>query len=530
MNPNLALRILRTAIDSIRHCRTYREAMATFSQQLVESGAVEWCIIATCDERHYSVVAKYGIELQSNSLTKGVDGESIVELHCPSKTYRLQQGAYTLVLILPTVSEPWVPALAELLSVIAHQHEQRTHLEFEHTYQQQLLETLLELTSDIALVNSYERILQLAALRLMGHLLVNRIFIVWSDGVRIHSYWRGVHPNDEMIRVILSDQFANSDWTHQLTARCREYLNAIQIAQIIPLRGRNNQCGFIAIGRRSNDMWRTSDDQFAHAYARMLSSMLDYTSMLEQVLQKQQLERELELARSVQLRLLPSPEKLQCNPNIAIAASVRPSHHVSGDYFDIYHRDQTLVVIVADVCGKGVGAALIMAHLHAAFHLLAERGVSPSELLEQWNRLLARHTSSDSFVSAIALELDIRAGIVNYSNAGHPHPLIVHSNGTIEELAESSLLLGINDYQNYSLAQAYLPRDAILCLVSDGVIEAHHNDSRKGVEFLKRVLVESWFKPLEDILRTIFEQIDSQYDAQTLHDDQTIVLLRLQSQ
>ena len=158
--------------------------------------------------------------------------------------------------------------------------------------------------------------------------------------------------------------------------------------------------------------------------------------------QLEQQEKELETAREIQARLIPT--RIPQLPNLEIVGSYQPARVVGGDYFDVIKFNETRVAVcVADVVGKGIAAALLMANVQASVKAFAAENVAPSEICAQLNRVLCSNLAPDKFVTFFFCVIDTTARTLRYSNAGHCFPLLHRSPGNVEVLGEGGTVLGI---------------------------------------------------------------------------------------
>src|SRR5439155_11124266 len=164
--------------------------------------------------------------------------------------------------------------------------------------------------------------------------------------------------------------------------------------------------------------------------------------LMAEAAEKKQMDREFALAREIQQRLLPeSPPTI---PGYELQGSNTASRQVSGDYFDFRARsDGKVYAAIADVCGKGVGPALLMASLQASFHAWADELVPVPEMTGRLSEAISRRTGPDRFITFFLLLLDPATGEIQYTNAGHNQGLVVRKNGDIEELPSHGLPLAL---------------------------------------------------------------------------------------
>ena len=186
--------------------------------------------------------------------------------------------------------------------------------------------------------------------------------------------------------------------------------------------------------------------------------------------ERQRIEQELHVARLIQQTLL--PKSLPALPGYDVAAYYQPAREVGGDFYDFLELpDGQLGLIVGDVSGKGVPAAIVMAITRTMLHAAYRLG-SPGEILEQVNNILYPDIPPDMFVTCLAALLDSRTGRLQYANAGHDLPYLRHADG-VSELRATGMPLGLMPEMSYEQKEITLkPGDSVL-LYSDGLVEAH---------------------------------------------------------
>ncbi len=221
------------------------------------------------------------------------------------------------------------------------------------------------------------------------------------------------------------------------------------------------------------------------------SIRVEHTRLLEQQLERQHLERELQLAREIQQRFQPTaPPSV---PGFELQGISFPSYEIGGDYYDfIALPDGRMVVALGDVSGKGTAAALLMSSLHAAVHGQVSSQHSLQETISSVNRYLADNTPTNRFVTLFYGELDSQDGTLSFINAGHNPPLIVHAAGTVETLAAGGLPLGIIPESSFREGRAQLLPGDVLVAYSDGVTETQNPRGEEfGPERLRDVVLNN---------------------------------------
>lgn len=186
--------------------------------------------------------------------------------------------------------------------------------------------------------------------------------------------------------------------------------------------------------------------------------------------EKESLDAELLVASRVQQHLLPA--STPAVPGVSIAAEIRQGRYVGGDYVDVVHLgEDAWWIVVADVSGKGIPAALVMAEVRAAVHLLAPQAIGPDELLRRINMLLLQSTGKKDFVTLFAGELSPESGRLRYVNAGHPPPLLSTATG-IRTLPRRTIPLGVlEELPGLTVHTAFLAEGDRLICYTDGITE-----------------------------------------------------------
>ncbi len=242
------------------------------------------------------------------------------------------------------------------------------------------------------------------------------------------------------------------------------------------------------------------------------------------------MKRDLEIAREIQTWLVPSQPPEVAGANIAFAT--RPQNSVAGDYYDAFYPNpgerERLMVVIADVAGKSVPAALLMATLQASLRTIAGENAALADLVARLNRYACAHSLNGMrFTTAVLSEYNPVSRRLTYVNAGHNAPILRRANGTFETLEVGGLPLGIRSDGNYETASLELrPGDALI-FFTDGVVEAF-NES--GEEFGN----ERWLSAIrnlpdcdaQQILQFLMKRVDEFVGATRQSDDITCMVFR----
>jgi phosphoserine phosphatase RsbU/P len=231
-------------------------------------------------------------------------------------------------------------------------------------------------------------------------------------------------------------------------------------------------------------------------------------------------------ASEIQQGLLPSE-----GPELSgydIAGFNLPCRTVGGDYFDfLRYKDGRLGLFIADVCGKGLPAALMMSSLQARVEMLSESEPDAATALTVLNRHIARRCPPGRFVTAFYGVLSPDRGEVSYANAGHNYPIVLRASGKIELLKGADMVMGLFGTVSYQSHCLQLEKGDLLVLYSDGVTEASSlGGSQFGEQGLTSFVTAHRSDPCEDLLSKLVDHVREWSGASVLADDFTVVLLR----
>jgi serine phosphatase RsbU (regulator of sigma subunit) len=224
--------------------------------------------------------------------------------------------------------------------------------------------------------------------------------------------------------------------------------------------------------RKGGSNFDVTDQLLLDALARQVQAALENRYLHRQALEKERIERELAVAASIQQRIIPA--QLPAIPGYDIAGKNIPSKSVGGDYYDcISLGDGKYALVIADVTGKGVPAALLVSSLHAFLSVYLQMTTIVPDLLDRLNKALCNATTEDKFVTAFVVVITPETGEFEYSSAGHNPGYLQKADGTIEEINVGGPPLGAFDFGPvFKSARRTIGRGERLFLYTDGVTEA----------------------------------------------------------
>ncbi len=239
--------------------------------------------------------------------------------------------------------------------------------------------------------------------------------------------------------------------------------------------------------------------------------------------QLEQQEEELRRAREIQQALL--PRQIPQLQGFEVAAAWLPARTVSGDYFDVFPLgDNKLCICIADVVGKGVSAALLMAHAQAAVRALASESDSPATLCARVNRLLCENLAAGKFVTFFCGILESETRTFRYCNAGHPHPILI-THGEMNILDHGGAVLGVFPSWAYEDGAIRMDSEDRLLLFTDGITEAEGaNEQEFGEASIAAFAQSNLHKSAREITNGLLEKV-SAFCGGRFRDDATLVVV-----
>ena len=258
--------------------------------------------------------------------------------------------------------------------------------------------------------------------------------------------------------------------------------------------------------------------------ARFAAVKLETARLREEAIAKAQLDQELRTAYAIQRRLL--PEELPEIAGYQLAGANRPCRTVSGDYYDVVVRpDGRVYFVVADVSGKGITAAIVMASVATAFNIFTRTDPTPADLLRELNATLAPKTAPSKFVTMVVGVLDPATGEVEFANAGHVSPLLVSATG-VQALTATDLVVGLFPHVDYRNQRVHLGSGDALVLFTDGVTEAENDQEQQlGIDPVSDLLCSGHRCAASALLQMIEERVDEFSGGEAAADDVTLLAL-----
>lgn len=278
-----------------------------------------------------------------------------------------------------------------------------------------------------------------------------------------------------------------------------------------------------------NEMTRgrfnAEDEEFLSNLTGHMAMALENARLHREALEKQRLEKEMELARQIQRSLL--PDRPPVVPGYEIAVLNEPCFEVGGDYYDFLSLGpQSLLLVIADVEGKGVSSALVMSNLQATLRALVMHLHSLEVLTLSLNEMIYNDTKSEKYLSIFLGLVDTRRNGLHYINAGHCPPILIHGEtGEYQLLSEGGTVIGLFPVAEYTRGSVRLnPGDVLICC-TDGIGEASNaEDEEYGSDRLAQCVSRNRHKPAQAIVEAVLAEVQA-FAAGGRHIDDKVLMI-----
>ena len=294
----------------------------------------------------------------------------------------------------------------------------------------------------------------------------------------------------------------------------------------LPIRHHSGEIvGVLQLLNAQNGRFSPEDVGFLTKLSGHMAMALENAQMHRDTMEKQRMERELSLARSIQHRLL--PESPPVVPGFDIAVLSDFCFDVAADYYDFINLGpQSLLVVIAEVEGKGVSSALIMANLQATLRALVMHLHSLEVLAFSLNEMLYNYTKSGKYLSVFLGLIDTRRNVLHYVNAGHVPPILVRgSGGEVKMLEEGGTVIGLFPQADYARGSIKLEKDDLLVCCTDGILQISDEQKKEyGPRRLTDFVHRNRHKGAQAIVDAVLAEL-SVYSSASMNDDDKVLLV-----
>jgi sigma-B regulation protein RsbU (phosphoserine phosphatase) len=300
---------------------------------------------------------------------------------------------------------------------------------------------------------------------------------------------------------------------------------------IVPLRGQHGMQGLIGLAdkeSRSGGLldFTDEDQRLLTNFGSQAGVAIENAKFYAESVEKERLERELQVAASIQRNLL--PESLPQIEGFEIAATTIPSRAVGGDHYDFILRDGKYLIAIADVSGKGIPAALLVSTLHATFHAHIESDSDLAGIVRRMSKSIYASSLSNKFITFALALLDPQRRTITSVNAGHNYPLLISREGKITLLKTGGLALGLLPESDYAEEEVGLNPGDVFVLFTDGITETFNPAEEEfGEERFRKLLLENRNRSAQEIFDLILREIHEFSAGAPQHDDLTLIVIKL---
>ncbi len=305
----------------------------------------------------------------------------------------------------------------------------------------------------------------------------------------------------------------------------------IRTMMAVPLKIKNEVIGVMAIVNKWSGRFTSTDLSLFSSLADQASVSINNARFYHSLAEKNRIDRDLEIAKDIQQLLI--PEKCPDISGYQVASYSKAALELGGDYYDFINVDEDhLGIVIADVSGKGISAAIVMATFRGMLNIIARGNKSPKSVLSEINRIMYSDMKKDMFISVLYLILNTKDHSIVASRAGHEPILLIHDQGRKHKLIKGNgIVIGIDEGdifdKNLEETSINLLKDDIIVLYTDGITEAMDMQRREfGRENLIDSVMVSSAENAENIAKNIEDRIARFTGGVEQHDDITLLVLK----
>jgi phosphoserine phosphatase RsbU/P len=306
-------------------------------------------------------------------------------------------------------------------------------------------------------------------------------------------------------------------------------IQGIRSVIAVPLWNGSDVIGLIYVDTRLAERAFTQHDlRLLGLIANMAAVKIENARLLEEQIETERMSEQLAVAARIQRRLLPQGDPLVAG--YEVVGQSTSCYEIGGDYYDfVWRSPRRLLLVIADVSGKGIGAALLMAAFQASLRTLAGLDLELAELVARLNRVMCENSPVEKFVTAFVAELDLEQNLLRYVNAGHNQPVALLGNQECA-LVPGGPVLGLVPKATYKSGETPLAAGDFLALYTDGISEREGpGDAEFGEERLSAFFRDRRGEPLPALVAQLDRDLRSFASGLAARDDSTLILLRRSS-
>lgn len=352
---------------------------------------------------------------------------------------------------------------------------------------------------------------------------------VWENGALVNKKIKGAIDFSEDISYPYDffKKFSENDFSKIYSDLSRKItiLNDEKLL-ILPLKVKNKEIGVIYIIQDKNKLLEINKEMIS-ALTIQASIAIDNASNHSELLVKERMSNELELASSIQKQIL--PESMDKLAGLNIATYFSPAKEIGGDYYDYSLKDNIFSISIADVSGKGVPAAFLMAlsrSILKTINYISTYG--PAEELDLFNKIVYNDITEDMFITIMNANYNLSENLLTYSSAGHSPILVYKKNkNQVEVCGTKGVAIGFIEDYTYKESSIKFDNGDIALFYTDGVIEAENSNRELfGIEKLKEIMLKNCDKDAKELKEVILQSIVNFREKREQNDDITFLILK----
>lgn len=391
--------------------------------------------------------------------------------------------------------------------------------------------SLFELSKELSLILDENNIYKFLSYTIMGNFLVNKFALIKIKnnqkeiiGSNFESSFSSFLESIELKNLRSHLKF---DELLKINPKLSEFSN-LNIGLIVPLEIKNSLSGIIICGKKLTNSDFTDDEiEFIESIGSVAAISLENIHLFRETIEKQKIEEDIRIAKEIQKKLLPSI--FPASNSFKFYGFNQSSQQVGGDYFDVFRiTNEQILILIADVVGKGIGASLIMSNFQATVKAITRKSTNLGELTKELNNLMFKNLQIGNFITLFWGILDEKTKSLQYVNAGHNPPFLIH-NHEIIKLEKGGMIIGIFEQNiEYETGNIDLQSGDLLCLYTDGFIEARnqYDDEFSEKRFIEKILEYKNF-PLEIITNKLIDDVLTYTADLNSLDDLTLLLCKV---
>lgn len=392
------------------------------------------------------------------------------------------------------------------------------------------LSSIFDLGKEFSSILEIERVSKLLVFSILGQLLVTKYAVVICANNEI-KILDSKFDNQLLIKEVENlnrNKLESSLRRAQFGEELRGF-SKLGIELIVPMKIKSEVKGLILLGSRPNKTpFTNSDVEFIASVASFAIISIENSRLFAEAIEKQRLEKDLEIAQNIQKNLLPT--KIPATRKIDISTFNQSAKQIGGDYYDVVQiANDKILIAIADVSGKGIQAALLMANLQAFLKSIIKQNLPICQASNLINDLVSENTTNGSFITFFWGIIDESKNEISYVNMGHNPPLIVNKNG-IKKLTTGGMILGVmKTIIPYKSETIKLEKDDFLILFTDGVTEAMNSSNEEySDERLERTVTQNYLlNDSKKMLDKILDDVSEFTQGAIQSDDLTLMVVKV---